>query len=1003
MKNMRKGFTIIEVLSVIIIIAMASVISIPKIDDITNQPKKLKVMTDLKSYEFAILELHYDKLPLTEVNISSIVDSELEFESGLSKADNPYGNKYKFIQNGIDDVTIESLKSGSRFIDTIQSLRAYKSGTRMIIEYKNMEEELGSSIIVERSAQIEPPSNVTDYYTFTLSGSTYIVSLRPEFKTAINSGTNYKDWKSGEPVPNPGSTYNGVDITSISYLFSGITAPLLDVSNVDTSNIVNASYTFKSTTSKIEGLQLWTMGKIANANGMFEDYNNENADIKLRFKSSALTLNVSGLFKNAICRNVDISSTQKDKIYTDEPIFLNSTIDEIKFGDIESGMYTDVMFFDEVNVGKVSIGNIKTPYDLNLSWFKISGGTEELDLSRINFIESEITNQDAFTTDRNMTYYFKSQKILDYLRSYSGLCNDVTMTLKSTNPENYYKYNLVGGGYAVSLTDGFKDALNNNRSYGKWTYGTPLPNPGRTYNNRPVISYNGTFMNINTESLDLTLWDTNNLIDTTAMFKGANIYLLDIRYWISMKSPMLSVKEMFMNATIGNIVNLNKLKVDGNTNPTDIFTGFSGVRVKVHESLQADWLDYETATTKIIKYVPPPVKVTDYYTFTAVTGGYKIALNASFRTALNGNVNYKDWVVGSPIPNPGSMYNGMPVTNLFNIFSALTATSLDLSTFDTSRVNDMTQMFYNITTTTVNMSNLDTSRAVDMGSMFMKSKISTLDLSNFNTKNVTKMTHMFSESSATTLDVTKFDTSNVTTMLGMFYSADALTLDLSNFNTSKVTNMSQMFALSSATSLKLTNFNTSNVEDMSGMFAISNVITLDLSSFSCPKVTSMYNMFGKSKITSLDISNMRKSSVKNIGAMFNGTVLTSIDISNLDTSNVTDMGDVFRDSKATIINVSKINTSNVTNMAKMFQNSTVSVLDIANFDTTNVTNMTNMFQNSKITSVDMSNAVITNATVTNALAGVTTTATVTVKDAATKTKLDTLAGKTATVTVKVKV
>ena len=112
----------------------------------------------------------------------------------------------------------------------------------------------------------------------------------------------------------------------------------------------------------------------------------------------------------------------------------------------------------------------------------------------------------------------------------------------------------------------------------------------------------------------------------------------------------------------------------------------------------------------------------------------------------------------------------------------------------------------------------DNPNVTDMSSMFDGSAATTLDLSSFDTSSVTDMRYMFSNSAATTLDLSNFNTSNVTTMNSMFSNSKATTLDLSNFNTSKVTDMNSMFSYSKATTLDLSSFNTSKVTDMSSMF-----------------------------------------------------------------------------------------------------------------------------------------------------------------------------------------
>lgn len=89
----------------------------------------------------------------------------------------------------------------------------------------------------------------------------------------------------------------------------------------------------------------------------------------------------------------------------------------------------------------------------------------------------------------------------------------------------------------------------------------------------------------------------------------------------------------------------------------------------------------------------------------------------------------------------------------------------------------------------------DTSGMTSMQSMFLLSGETTLDLSSFDTSKVVNMSGMFEGCSAlSTLNLSSFDTSNVTNMREMFSDCTELTtLDLSSFDTSKVTDMEAMF------------------------------------------------------------------------------------------------------------------------------------------------------------------------------------------------------------------
>ena len=157
----------------------------------------------------------------------------------------------------------------------------------------------------------------------------------------------------------------------------------------------------------------------------------------------------------------------------------------------------------------------------------------------------------------------------------------------------------------------------------------------------------------------------------------------------------------------------------------------------------------------------------------------------------------------------------------------------------------MSFMFYESEATTLDLSSFDTSNVTNMSYMFSDSQATTLDVSNFNTSNVTDMSFMFEATQAVTLDVSNFNTSNVTNMGAMFYGSQAPTLDVSNFNTSNVTNMSSMFSDSQATTLDVSNFNISNVTDMSYMFSYAaNLKTIYASNkFNTNNVTSSTDMF----------------------------------------------------------------------------------------------------------------------------------------------------------------
>ncbi len=228
--------------------------------------------------------------------------------------------------------------------------------------------------------------------------------------------------------------------------------------------------------------------------------------------------------------------------------------------------------------------------------------------------------------------------------------------------------------------------------------------------------------------------------------------------------------------------------------------------------------------------------------------------------------------------------NEKPIVSMSGMFANSNATLVDLSSFNTSNVTNMSGMFYG-TGIVTKLYDRDLNYNVDNFNL----------ISNLN-NNLNNYKIMQLYTLATTngiLDLSNFDTSSVTDMSGMFAYSAATSLDLSSFDTKNVTNMSGMFAYSAATSLDLSSFDTSNVTNMSGMFAYSAATSLDLSSFDTKNVTNMCSMFSWSDATSIDLSNFDTSNVTSVDGMFCGAAcVDTIDISHFDLSKASDASSI---------------------------------------------------------------------------------------------------------------
>ena len=233
-----------------------------------------------------------------------------------------------------------------------------------------------------------------------------------------------------------------------------------------------------------------------------------------------------------------------------------------------------------------------------------------------------------------------------------------------------------------------------------------------------------------------------------------------------------------------------------NDNLNKSFSGKIDLEEYVDPSPEAVYCTFDGTLTQGAEYV------NGQYTYRYMQEGKNASSGLAWRniTSDGWGVQLTDKASTDTVNSKVCTYiNNKPITSMSYMFYKSQATTIDLSTFDTSKVTNMSSMFRDSQAITIDVSNFDTSNVIYMNSMFNGSQAATLDLSNFDTSNVTNMFGMFYNSQATTLDLSNFDTSKVTNMSSMFYNSQATPIDVSNFDTSKVTNMSWMFSNNKAT------------------------------------------------------------------------------------------------------------------------------------------------------------------------------------------------------------
>ncbi len=159
---------------------------------------------------------------------------------------------------------------------------------------------------------------------------------------------------------------------------------------------------------------------------------------------------------------------------------------------------------------------------------------------------------------------------------YSGY-NYNQFAILTIEKDDFYEYYQNENGFEVSLTEGFRHALNNNISYASWEYGTALPAPLSTIVGLKESSYRYLFVNCKADQLDLSNFNTENVTDMCEMFLGCDsLKSLDLSHFNTDKVTDMSW--MFYSCDLLEKLDLSGFELTNVTNKENMFS-FTSYRV----------------------------------------------------------------------------------------------------------------------------------------------------------------------------------------------------------------------------------------------------------------------------------------------------------------------------------------------------------------------------------------------------------------------------------------
>ena len=269
--------------------------------------------------------------------------------------------------------------------------------------------------------------------------------------------------------------------------------------------------------------------------------------------------------------------------------------------------------------------------------------------------------------------------------------------------------------------------------------------------------------------------------------------------------------------------------------------------------------------------------------------------------------------------------NDKPIVYMKNTFALTKATSIDLSSFDTSNVVSMYEMF--------------------MGSSRDKNNFKELDLSSFDTSKVTDMDYMFQYLTLDYIDLTTFEVSNVETIRGIFYGANLKNALLEGVDFRNLKDAYSAFYSANIENLNLRNIKTEKLETTNMMFMLAKIKnTIDMSSFAKTNLKDMFEMFMLFEGEEVILNGMDTSNVTDMDYLFQDAKVKKIDLRNIDTSSVKTMKEAFARTEADeILFPNKFSFDENASLSRMFNSTKTPKIDISGMDTSNVSDMNNMF------------------------------------------------------------
>ena len=316
----KKGFTLVEILAVISILVILVIIAVPNIMKLFEKAKKESFVTNarnvyrLVSSKFTEESLKGNKIDIInsrgenkldmnlkeDIDYCIILDNRGEVDK-IAVGDSEY---YIILQqiNNINDINVLEVKEGN-----IKTLDCKKENFKIKLDCKYDGKLVQGSKYENGQFTYVYKKDFHPYVWYPISEDGW--------------GVTVTDPNSTEPITSElCDTINGKPIVSMKNMFNNVKSTTIDVSNYDTSNVVNMENMFSCTYydkslcggQTIIGLDKLDTSKVTNMSDMFYGSLASNIDLS-NFDTRNVT-NMSRMFYDAKTPKIDVSNFDTRKV-----------------------------------------------------------------------------------------------------------------------------------------------------------------------------------------------------------------------------------------------------------------------------------------------------------------------------------------------------------------------------------------------------------------------------------------------------------------------------------------------------------------------------------------------------------------------------------------------------------------------------------------------------------------------------------------------------------------